>query len=174
VLSMDAFAVSVASGAIYEQLKSKHVFRMAIFFGGFQALMPLAGYFAAISIRGYIAEYDHWVVFGLLSAVGMKMIYESFKISQKKKFDPTSISVLLVLAIATSIDAFAVGVTLSVTKNPILVAVIIIGVTTFVVSGAGVFIGKKLGHLFESKIEAAGGLILIGIGVKMVIEHAVF
>ena len=174
-LSMDAFAVSVASGAIYKQLKIKHAFRMASFFGGFQAVMPLAGYFAVIGVREYIADYDHWVAFGLLIAVGLKMIYESFKIrEEERKFDPTSIAVLLVLAVATSIDALAIGVTLSVTENPIVAEVIIIGAITFALSCAGVLIGKKLGHLFESKIEAVGGVILIGIGVKILMEHLVF
>jgi putative Mn2+ efflux pump MntP len=173
-LAMDAFAVSVVSGSIYKRLHIKHAFRMAFFFGGFQSLMPLVGSLAGLSIKDYIADYDHWVAFVLLSAVGGKMIYESFKIKpNKENFDPSSIFVLLVLSIATSIDALAVGITLSLLQVSIATAVIIIGLVTFVLSYAGVFVGKKFGHFFENKIEAAGGVILIGLGVKIVFEHLV-
>jgi putative Mn2+ efflux pump MntP len=171
-LSMDAFAVSVASGTAYKRLEVKHAFRMAAFFGGFQAVMPLVGFLAGNASKQFIAGYDHWVAFGILAAVGGKMVYESFKIkSAENKFDPANIIVLLVLAVATSIDALAVGITLSLITNSIITAVIIIGIITFVLSYLGVFIGKKFGHFFESKIEAVGGLILMGIGVKILLEH---
>ncbi len=174
-LAMDAFAVSIVSGSLYKQLKIKHALRMAIFFGGFQAFMPLIGSLAGLSIREYIADYDHWVAFGLLAAVGGKMIYESFKIeSAEKNLDPSNVLVLLILALATSIDALAIGITLSLIVSSIAVAVIIIGLVTFVLSYLGVFIGKRFGHFFENKIEALGGLILIGLGVKIVLEHTVF
>ncbi len=171
-LAMDAFAVSIASGTAYKQLKINHAFRMAAFFGGFQAFMPLIGSLAGTAAKEFIAGYDHWVAFGILIAIGIKMIYESFKISPvENNFDPANILVLLVLSIATSIDALAVGITLSLITNRIITAVIIIGIVTFVLSYAGVFIGKKFGHFFESKIEAVGGLILIGIGAKILLEH---
>ena len=173
-LSMDAFAVSIVSGAAYKQLKIKHALRIALFFGGFQAIMPLIGYLAGLSIKNYIASYDHWVAFGLLSAVGVKMIYESFKIkSAENNLNPTNILILLVLSIATSIDALAIGITLSFLRVSLVTAVGIIGLVTFVLSYLGVFLGKRFGHFFENKIEAIGGLILIGLGVKILFEHLV-
>jgi manganese efflux pump family protein len=171
-LSMDAFAVSIVSGSVYKQLKIKHAFRMAVFFGGFQAIMPLIGSLAGISVKEYVTGYDHWAAFALLSAVGAKMIYESFKITSAEKiFNPENILVLLVLSIATSIDALAVGITLSFLQVSTAVAVVIIGFVTFVLSYLGVLIGKRFGHFFESKIEALGGLLLIGLGAKILFEH---
>ncbi len=173
-LSMDAFAVSIVSGAAYKQLKIKHALRIALFFGGFQAIMPLIGYLAGLSIKTYITPYDHWVAFGLLSAVGGKMIYESFKIkSAEENLNPSNILILLVLSLATSIDALAIGITLSFLRVSLATAVSIIGLVTFVLSYLGVFIGKRFGHFFENKIEAIGGLILIGLGLKILIEHLV-
>jgi putative Mn2+ efflux pump MntP len=174
-LSMDAFAVSIVSGSAYKRLKIKHAFRIAVFFGGFQAIMPLIGSLAGISVKEYVADYDHWMAFALLSAVGAKMIYESFKItSAEGNFNPESILVLLVLSVATSIDALAVGITLSFLQVSIATAVIIIGLVTFVLSYLGVLIGRKFEHFFENKIEALGGLVLIGLGAKILFEHLVF
>jgi putative Mn2+ efflux pump MntP len=174
-LSMDAFAVSIVSGSVYKQLKIKHAFRIAVFFGGFQAIMPLIGSLAGISVKEYIAGYDHWAAFALLSAVGAKMIYESFKITPaEENFNPENILVLLVLSVATSIDALVVGITLSFLRISIVTAVIIIGLVTFVISYLGVLIGKRFGHFFENKIEAIGGLVLIGLGAKILFEHLVF
>lgn len=171
-LAMDAFAVSIVSGTTYKKLKVKHALRMALSFGAFQALMPLVGSLAGLTIRDYIAEYDHWVAFGLLSAVGGKMIYESFRIAPAaKNSNPANLVVLLFLSIATSIDALAVGITLSFLQVSIALAVTIIGLVTFVLSYLGVQIGKKVGHFFEGQIEAVGGLLLIAIGVKILIEH---
>ena len=171
-LAMDAFAVSIVSGSVYQQLHVRHALRMAVFFGSFQAIMPLIGSLAGMSVKDYIADYDHWVAFGLLAAVGGKMIYESFKIeSAEKNFDPSNVLVLLVLALATSIDALAIGITLSLIVSSIAIAVIIIGLVTFALSYLGVCIGKKFGHFFENKIEALGGLILIGLGIKILFEH---
>lgn len=175
VLSMDAFAVSVVSGAVYKRLNVPCALRMAVFFGGFQAFMPLIGYLAGLGVKEYIADYDHWAAFGLLLAVGGKMIYESLAMKPAgNKFDPSNVFVLLVLSVATSIDALAIGITLSIITNKIVSAVIIIGVVTFVLSYLGVFIGKRYGHFFENKIEAAGGLVLIGLGVKILAEHLFF
>ena len=173
-LAMDAFAVSIVSGAAYRQLKVKHALRIALSFGAFQAFMPLIGSLAGLTIRDHIAEYDHWVAFGLLSAVGGKMIYESFKIKPADdKFNPSNVLVLLVLSLATSIDALAVGITLSFLEVSIAVAVVIIGLVTFVLSYLGVYIGKKAGHFFEGQIEAIGGLVLIALGIKILIEHLI-
>ena len=174
-LAMDAFAVSVVSGSAYKQLKIKHVFRIAVFFGGFQAIMPLIGSLAGISVKEYITGFDHWAAFVLLSAVGAKMIYESFKITSAEEiFNPEDILVLLVLSVATSIDALVVGITLSFLRVSIATAVIIIGIVTFVLSYLGVLIGKRFGHFFENKIEAIGGLVLIALGLKILIQHLFF
>lgn len=174
-LAMDAFAVSIVSGSAYKQLHVKHALRMAAFFGGFQAFMPLIGSMAGLSLKDYITGFDHWIAFCLLSAVGAKMIYESFKIkSVEKNPDPSNIFVLLALSVATSIDALAIGITLSLITHSIGIAVTIIGVITFVLSYLGVVIGKRFGHFFENKIEILGGLILIAIGVKILIQHLLF
>ena len=171
-LAMDAFAVSIVSGAAYKQLNIKHAFRLALFFGGFQAFMPIIGFLAGLTVKEYIANYDHWVAFGLLSAVGAKMIYESTKIKPARQdSEHLNILVLLALSVATSIDALAVGITLSLLRISIITAAVIIGLVTFVLSYIGVFIGKNFGHFFENKIEALGGLVLIGIGCKILLEH---
>jgi len=174
-LAMDAFAVSIVSGAAYEQLKTRHALRMAVFFGGFQALMPLVGSLAGMTVRAHIAGYDHWIAFVLLSAVGIKMIYESFKIRPiGENFNPSNILVLLALSVATSIDALIIGITISLLMVPIVITAAVIGLVTFTLSYIGVHIGKKVGHFFENEIEAIGGLILIGLGAKILLEHSVF
>jgi putative Mn2+ efflux pump MntP len=174
-LAMDAFVVSIVSGSAYKQLHVKHTLRMALFFGAFQAFMPLIGSLAGLSLKDYIAYCDHWIAFALLTAVGIKMIYESFKIkSVEENLDPSNVFVLLVLSVATSIDALAIGITLSLIISSVALAVITIGLITFVLSYAGVLIGKRFGHFFENRIEALGGLVLIGIGVKILCEHLLF
>jgi manganese efflux pump family protein len=171
-LAMDTFAVSIVTGAAYKQLHIRHTLRMAGFFGGFQAFMPVVGYLAGLTVRQYVSNYDHWIAFGILAAVGVKMIYESFKIKEERNTpNPSSLAVVLVLAVATSIDALAVGITLSLITNAIALAVIIIGAVTFGMSFAGVYIGKKFGHFFEGGIEKIGGLVLIAMGIKIVIQH---
>lgn len=175
-LAMDAFAVSVAMGVVYKQSGISHAFRTALAFGGFQAIMPVLGWFAGLAIRNSIEAYDHWVAFCLLAVIGCKMIYESFKIKRfQHRSNRLSIPILLALAVATSIDAFAVGVTLSfLLTGSLVMAVIIIGVVAFVLSYAGVYIGKSVGHFFETGIEALGGLVLLGIGTKILLEHLFF
>jgi len=174
-LAMDAFVISIVSGGAYRQLHVKHALRMAIFFGAFQAFMPLIGSLVGLSLKDYISDYDHWVAFALLAAVGGKMIYESFKIkSVEENLDPSNIFVLLVLSVATSIDALAIGITLSLITSSIIAAVTIIGLITFGLSYAGVLIGKRFRHFFENKLEAFGGFILIGIGIKIMCEHMLF
>ncbi len=172
---MDAFVVSIVSGSAYKKLHVRHALRMALFFGAFQAFMPLIGSLAGLTLREHIADYDHWIAFGLLAAVGGKMIYESFKIkSVEENPDPSNMFVLLVLSLATSIDALAVGITLSLIAGSIVVAAILIGLITFALSYLGVYIGKRFGHFFESKMEALGGVILIGIGIRILAEHLFF
>ncbi|MGC9325578.1 MAG: manganese efflux pump MntP family protein [Desulfomonilia bacterium] len=171
-LAMDAFAVSITSGATMGKLGIRHAFRIALFFGGFQALMPVIGYLSGLSVRHYLEEIDHWIAFGLLLGIGCKMIYESvFLDDAEKKPDPTNLIVLIGLSVATSIDALAVGISLSLIKIEIIVPAVIIGLITFSLSLLGIYLGKQLGHLFERKIEVLGGLILIGIGVKILLEH---
>ena len=172
-LAMDAFAVSVASGSVFKELHIRHALRMAFFFGAFQAVMPLLGYAAGQTFADYIENYDHWVASVLLTLIGGKMIYEAFTIEavEKKPQDPSNLLVLLMLSIATSIDAMAVGITLSLVTGHIFAAVIIIGIVTFGLSYAGYAIGKRIGHFFENKIEILGGLILLAIGLKILITH---
>ena len=171
-LAMDAFAVSIASGVIIRHIKVKNALTIAIFFGLFQAIMPVIGWLAGIGLRDFIAGFDHWIAFGLLCIIGCKMIYESFRLdTTENKIDPLNIYVLLILSIATSIDALAVGLSLSFLKVAIALPAIIIGIITFLLSFLGVYIGDKIGHFFERKIELIGGLILIGIGIKILIEH---
>jgi putative Mn2+ efflux pump MntP len=171
-LAMDTFAVSIVTGAAYKQLHIRHTLRMAGFFGGFQAIMPVIGYLAGLTIKQYVSNYDHWIAFGILAAVGLKMIYESFKIKEEKQTpNPANLLVVLALAVATSIDALAVGITISLITHAIALAVIIIGAVTFGLSFAGVYIGKKFGHFFEGGIEIVGGLVLIALGLKIVFQH---
>jgi putative Mn2+ efflux pump MntP len=173
-LAMDALAVSVVTGSVYKKLKVSHAVRMAFFFGAFQAVMPLIGSLAALSFKNAIEGFDHWVAFGLLTVIGVKMIYESFHIQKvEDRPDPASLAVVLTLAVATSIDALAVGITLSLITSYILLAVVIIGVVTLVLSYIGCALGRKIGHFFENKIEIAGGLILIAIGIKILIQHLI-
>lgn len=171
-LAMDAFAVSVVTGSVYKELHIRHALRMALFFGGFQAVMPVIGFMAGLGLKDYIAAYDHWVAFGLLSLVGGKMLYEAFKIeAAEKNRDPSNLLILLALSVATSIDALAVGITLSLLTASVILAATVVGAVTFGLSYAGVAIGKRFGHFFESRIEIFGGLILIAIGVKILIGH---
>lgn len=171
-LAMDAFAVSIVTGSVCCELHVRHALRMALFFGAFQAMMPIIGSLAGLGLREHISAYDHWIAFGLLAFVGGKMIYESFTIeSAEKNLDPTNLMTLLTLSVATSIDALAVGVTLSLLATSIVLAVTIIGVVTFGLSYAGIEIGKRCGHFFESKIEILGGLILIAIGLRILLTH---
>ncbi|MBI4687055.1 MAG: manganese efflux pump [Nitrospirae bacterium] len=173
-LAMDAFAVSITSGLAIKQLRIRHALMIALSFGLFQAIMPVVGWFEGTSLRGFIEDIDHWVVFGILSIMGVKMIFESTKMdSDKKEQNPLHLFTLFMLSLATSIDALAVGLSLSFLKVSIIEPAIIIGLVTFVLSLIGVFIGERFGHFFEKKIEIAGGLILIGIGVKILIEHLV-
>ena len=174
-LAADAFAVSVSSGAIIERLRLRHAMRIALFFGFFQGMMPWIGWKVGNLAEGMIQTLDHWLAFVILSAVGARMIYESrHQGNVDKTIDPLNIYILFSLAIATSIDALAVGLTFSFLNTSILEPVLIIGLVTFVLSLAGTYVGKHFGHVFEDKIELAGGVILIGIGARILIEHTLF
>lgn len=178
-LAMDAFAVSVSAGICVADLRFRHALRAAFAFGFFQFAMPLLGFFLGSGFAAYIRGWDHWLAFGLLALVGAKMIKESFEIrdeascseddlKKKNVLDPRT---LLVLAVATSIDALAVGVSYSVIGAPIWLAAGIIGVVTFALCLVGCEFGKRIGARFERWAEVAGGLALIGIGAKILIEH---
>ncbi len=171
-LAMDAFAVSIASGIAFKRFQVSHALRIAVFFGLFQALMPMLGWLAGLTLKDYIESVDHWIAFGLLSAIGFKMIYESALIEKEEKGPyQESLYMLLMLSVATSIDALAVGLSLSIIGVDVFLPALVIGVVTFALSFLGVFIGNRMGHLFERKIELLGGIILIGIGVKILAEH---
>ncbi|HIJ66030.1 MAG TPA: manganese efflux pump [Candidatus Hydrogenedentes bacterium] len=171
-LAMDAFAVSVASGFAIKRLRAKHALRIALFFGLFQAFMPVIGWSAGLGLRGLITALDHWIAFGLLAGIGGRMIYEAAVIkSVERKVDLESIYVLLVLSVATSIDALVVGLSLSFLSVAIVTPAIVIGAITFCCSFAGVYVGDHFGHFFEKKIEILGGVVLIGIGLKILIQH---
>lgn len=174
-LAMDAFAVSIISGAVFKELHIRYALRMAFFFGAFQGLMPFLGYAVGNTFAASIIAIDHWIAFVLLAGIGGKMIYEGFKIRdmEKNPIAPANLVALLVLSIATSIDALAVGFTLTLVTQYIFRAVATIGVITFVISYIGYELGKRFGHFFENKIEILGGIILIGIGFKILITHLI-
>jgi len=171
-LAMDAFAVSMAAGVSLKYFQVKPAFRVALFFGFFQAIMPYLGWLAGSSFSTSIASIDHWVVFFILLFIGGKMIYESFVITKaESSCDPNNIVTVFLLAIATSIDALAVGISFSLLNQQIIEPIIIIGLVTFILSLFGVYIGSKIGSIFENKIELLGGIILIAIGTKILLEH---
>lgn len=173
-LSMDAFAVSIGLGVKSQNFSKSLAFKVALLFGFFQALMPLFGYLASIGLGTFITSIDHWIAFALLGVIGGKMLYESFQEGTEEEITVITNKVLLMLAIATSIDAMAAGFTLNLIDiNPFL-SMLIIGVVTFVFSFLGVFIGTKGGTFLEDKAEKIGGIILIGIGLKILIEHLFF
>lgn len=173
-LSMDAFAVAICKGLKMQKLNYKQTFVIALFFGGFQALMPLIGWLLGHSFKDYIESFDHWVAFALLLFIGGKMIFEAFN-GDDDSNDCFDIKELFIMAIATSIDALAVGIAFAIdgieTVPEILLAIAIIGVTTFFLSAVGVFIGHKFGAVYKTKAELAGGIILILIGLKILLEH---
>lgn len=172
-LSMDAFAVSVCKGLKMPKINKVQLFFIALFFGGFQALMPLIGYFLGKQFEQYIVSFDHWVAFALLAFIGGKMIYEAIKGDdcEECKEERFSFKELTMMAIATSIDALAVGITFAFLKVSIWLSILLIGSITFVLSGTGVFIGHQFGARYQSKAELLGGVILVLIGCKILLEH---
>lgn len=168
-LSMDAFAVSIGLGSKHEQAPKALALRAAIYFGLFQALMPLIGFFGGKGLLGWVEGYSHWVAFSLLILIGGKMIYESMQAGIEADIAHITHKMLLVLAIATSIDAMAAGFTLTLIEINPFIACAVIGITTFVFSWVGVFVGARSGTLLESKAELLGGVILILIGFKVLL-----
>jgi len=170
-LSLDAFSVSIVGGMKVRGFKHLHALRTATFFGGFQALMPVIGWLIGEVLRGFITGIDHWIAFGLLGIIGVKMIQDSLSSDTGEKKNILEIKTLFLLAIATSIDALVVGITLSLIKIPFILSISIIGLVTFVVCFLGFLFGEKLGSRFGKRIEILGGLVLIGIGTKILLEH---
>lgn len=169
-LSMDAFAVAVTKGLCLREIRLKHALITGLFFGGFQALMPLVGFFLGVQFEDYLTSIDHWIIFALLFLIGANMILESRK-EEDKKCDTLSMRNMMMLSLATSIDALAVGITFAFLHANISVSVVVIGLTTFVLSCLGVAIGNLFGLKFKSKAEIAGGIVLILIGAKILLEH---
>jgi len=173
-LGVDAFSVAIGIGATNDKKSWAPVLRLAVAFGIFQFVMPIIGWLAGQTVVEIIASFDHWIAFVLLALVGGKMIWEGFeKESDEEKADQTRGWPLLLLSIATSIDALAVGFSFSVLKNPILFPAVIIGIVSFVMTTVGMIFGKVLARLFGKKVEIFGGLVLIAIGVKILIDHGI-
>ena len=174
-LSMDAFAVSICKGLAMRKVNKKQALVIGLFFGGFQALMPFIGWALGIQFQSHITNIDHWIAFVLLVFIGGKMIVEAVKPEEEEAVEvldpPLDIKEMFLLAIATSIDALAVGVTFAFLDYPIVEAISIIGVTTFVISTGGVYVGNFFGSRYKNKAELAGGLILVLLGVKILLEH---
>ncbi len=171
-LSMDAFAVSVCKGLSVRHLKLRHMLVSGLYFGAFQALMPLIGYWLGAGFSDMIAAYDHWICFVLLLLIGGNMIHESFGgVEDDMQNQSFSVSVMLPLAVATSIDALAVGVSFAFLQVQILPAAVLIGITTFIFGMIGVKIGNVFGAKYEARAELIGGVIFILIGTKILLEH---
>ena len=171
-LAMDAFAVSIGKGLSVRKIQPRHAMSVGLWFGGFQALMPLAGYFLGVSFADFVSSVDHWIAFILLGIIGGNMIKESFHRDECCSVSPDfSVRTMLPMAVATSIDAFAIGVSFAFLRVNIWKAVLLIGITTALFSGCGVMIGNVFGNRYKSKAEFAGGFILIAMGLKILIDH---
>ena len=173
-LSMDAFAVSIGKGLSLRSIRLRHVLSVGLWFGGFQALMPLIGYLLGSSFSSFISDFDHWVAFFLLGIIGCNMIRDSFAGDEEKHDDDFSLRVMLMLAIATSIDALAVGVSFAFLCVDLWLAVTVIGITTFLFSAIGLKIGNVFGNKYKSKAEFTGGVVLVLMGVKILVDHTCF
>jgi putative Mn2+ efflux pump MntP len=176
-LAMDATAVAAARGLAAPRVHPRHVLLVALLFGGFQALMPLLGWLVGNQLGPAVQRFDHWIAFVLLGAVGAKMLHEAYERANaplelaKPDEDLFGLRILLVLALATSIDALAVGLTLPMLGAPLLLSLATIGLTTAALSAGGLLIGRRLGAMLGPRLDIAGGLVLIGLGTKILIEH---
>lgn len=171
-LSMDAFAVSVSKGLSVQRVQVKHGLITGVYFGGFQALMPLLGFYLASSFADYIKRFDHWIAFALLALIGVNMLREALSKGEEEEMnDSFGVKTMLPLAVATSIDALATGVSFAVTDTNIWLAITLVGATTFAFSAVGVKIGNVFGLKYKTKAELLGGLILILMGLKILVEH---
>ena len=170
-LAMDAFAVSICKGLSMKKINWKKAITIALYFGVFQALMPVLGYFLGSTFSSFVQSVDHWIAFILLAIIGGNMIKDSTDDEVEKRNDKVDVKTMLLLAIATSIDALAVGVTFAFFEVNLLLSISIIGIITFVLSFLGVIIGNKFGDKFQNRAELAGGIVLIIIGLKILLEH---
>ncbi len=170
-LSMDAFAVSICKGLSVQKLKPKHALTVGIYFGGFQALMPLLGFLLGFKFEKYINNIDHWIAFLLLAVIGGNMIKEALGGEDEEADDSFAFKTMLTLAVATSIDALAIGISFAFLGVNIVEAAALIGVTTFILSAIGIVIGNIFGAKYKSKAELAGGIVLVLIGAKILLEH---
>ena len=172
-LAMDAFAVALATGLALSVMNGRHMFRLGFHFGLFQALMPVVGWFAGMTIQGWIAAYDHWIAFALLAFVGGKMIYEAFFDHDQEilERDPTRGWSLVMLSVATSIDALAVGLSLAILSVSVWVPSLVIGLVAGVLTVVGMLLGRRVNGIWGKRVEVLGGLTLCGIGVKILVEH---
>jgi len=175
-LAMDAFAVALAAGLTLATVTYRHLFRFGFHFGLFQAMMPVIGWMAGVGLRHYMEAFSHWLAFVLLSLIGIKMVRDALTADDDdtERKDPTRGMSLVMLSIATSIDALAVGFSLALLGVTIWVPALVIGVTASVFTLAGMLIGQRLGSLWSSKVECAGGLLLIAIGLKILLENTLF
>lgn len=171
---MDSFSVAIANGLATKTFQATKALKIAVFFGFFQGIMPIIGWFAGVHVIDLIAEYDHWVAFFLLALIGSRMIYESIKKKSDTFVASLSIKVLIVLSVATSIDALAVGLSLSILQVSIITPAIVTGVVTFSLSFFGVYLGGRFGRVLKSRVESLGGIILVAIGLKIILEHLGF
>lgn len=169
-LAMDAFAVSIGKGLSMKKLDWRKAFIIAAYFGIFQALMPIIGYFLGSTFESFVTQIDHWIAFILLLLIGLNMIKEAFD-DEESSNDKVDFRTMILLAVATSIDALAVGITFAFLQVDLLTSILIIGIVTFIISLLGVKIGNKFGNKYESKAEIVGGLILIIIGFRILLEH---
>lgn len=170
-LAMDAFAVAVCKGLAMKKMSWKKGIIVGLYFGIFQAIMPVIGYFLGIKFESFIVNIDHWIALILLAGIGINMIKEALSKEPEENDDNVDFKTMFILAIATSIDALAVGITFACLKVNITVPVILIGITTFILSTIGVKVGNKFGDKYKSKAELLGGGILILIGIKIALEH---
>ncbi|WP_456388339.1 manganese efflux pump MntP [Desulfolithobacter sp.] len=172
-LAMDAFAVSMAAGALLRPVSRRQLFRLSFHFGLFQGLMPIGGYLAGLSIAGFIAHWDHWIAFGLLLLIGGRMILEALRPGEDEasSVDPSRGLTLVMLAFATSVDAFAVGLTLALISVTIWIPALTIAVVTTAWCVTGVLLGARFGSIWGRKVEVLGGLILVGIGFRILFSH---
>ena len=171
-LSMDAFAVSLCKGLALRDPSVKSIVVVGLWFGAFQMIMPIIGYYLGSSFYSLISDYDHWIAFILLALIGLNMVRESFSDEEEGMDVSLGVGTMLMLAIATSIDALAVGISLAMTGDSIFASASIIGLTTFVLSAVAVKLGSKFGDRFGSRAELIGGVILILIGLKILLEHS--
>ena len=170
-LSMDAFAVSVCKGLSVRKATVKHALCVGLYFGGFQALMPLIGYLLGTQFESFINSVDHWIAFVLLSFIGGNMIREALSREEEKLDDSFSFRTMMTLAVATSIDALAMGVTFAFLRVNIVSAVLLIGATTFILSAAGLKVGNVFGAKYKARAELFGGVVMVLMGLKILLEH---